>query len=321
MMPSITLEEHYISSSLGDAPENANHYKFFTPDMVSRLRDLGEQRLAAMDAGGVSIQVISHGPGVGTSEQCCSANDQLASAVGANSTRFAGFGTLPMGDPPEAAKELERCIQKHKFVGALLENHYEGRFYDDESFWPVFEMAEKLGCVLYIHPAFPDHELAPLYKGNYAPTAEFALGAFGWGWHVNTGLHILRLFAAGVFDRFPELQIVIGHMGELLPYQLERVERAQRRGMFGPKSRSLREVWDNNISVTTSGMFSLNPMACMLRNTKVERIMYSVDYPFSSNEEGMQFLKELESSGMVTQEELECIAYKNAERLLKLKVT
>ena len=320
MMLSITLEEHYISPSLGDVPENARHLKLFPPEMLSRLYDLGEQRLAAMDAGDVAIQVISHGPGVGTPEQCRAANDQLAAAVTAKPTRFAGFATLPMGDPSEAARELERCVQRHSFVGALIENQHEGHFYDDESFWPVFEMAEKLGCVIYIHPTFPGQELAPLYKGNYAPRAEFALGAFGWGWHVNTGLHILRLFAAGLFDRFPKLQIIIGHMGELLPYQLERIARAQARGMFGPQNKSLREVWDSNISVTTSGMFSLSPMACMLRNTKVERILYSVDYPFSSNEEGAAFLKELEASGMVTREELECIAYKNAERLLKLKL-
>ena len=317
MFPTITLEEHYLSTSLGQS--NADLYAFFSPQIRDKLQDLGGERLANMDAGGVSLQVISHGPGVGNVAQCRAANDHLADAVTRNPSRFAGFATLSMGDPRDAATELERCVQEHGFVGALVENHFEGRYYDAELFWPVFAMSEKLDTPLYIHPAFPEGALASYYQGNYDKNAELALGSFGLGWHVDTGLHVLRLFAAGVFDRFPRLQVVIGHMGELLPYQLERILRVESRGAFGKWKRGLREVWDTNISITTSGMFSLSPMACMLRNTKVERILYSVDYPFSSNEDGLKFLEELGASGLVTQDELECIAYKNAERLLKVR--
>jgi predicted TIM-barrel fold metal-dependent hydrolase len=319
MGPFITLEEHYLSSALNEDPGLKELYSLFPPHQLSKLRDLGAQRLTDMDAGDVSLQVVSHGPGVGTLDQCQSANNSLAAAIKQNSTRLAGFATLPMGNPQEAAEELERCIKSLGFVGALLENHYEGRYYDDEHFWTVFEMAEKLDTVLYIHPAFPTGPLKQSFKGNYSSTTETMLGIAGWGWHADTGLHILRLIAAGLFDRFPKLKIVIGHMGEMLPFQLDRILTGEKR-IFPGLKRGLREVWDENLWITTSGMVGLGPFSCLLRTTKIDRILYSVDYPFSSNEQGMKFLEEVRKSGMVTDEDLEMVGYKNAEVLLKVKV-
>ncbi|MCJ1406329.1 hypothetical protein MMC19_000394 [Ptychographa xylographoides] len=320
MGPLITLEEHYLSASLNEDPALKAIYSLFPPHQLAKLRDLGAQRISDMDAGGVSLQIVSHGPGVGTLDQCQSANNSLAAAVEQNPTRLAGFATLPMGEPQEAAKELERCIKNLGFVGALLENHYEGRYYDDESFWPVFEMAEKLDTVIYIHPAFPTGPLKETFKGNYGLRTEIMLGIAGWGWHADTGLHILRLFGAGLFDRFPKLKVVIGHMGEMIPFQLDRVLGVEKR-MFEAMKRGLREVWDENLWITTSGMVGLGPFACLLRTTKIERILYSVDYPFSSNEQGRQFLEEVKKSGMVTEQQLAMIGHENAEELLKVKAT
>ncbi|MCJ1403080.1 hypothetical protein MMC11_006303 [Xylographa trunciseda] len=320
MGPLITLEEHYLSSSLNEDPALKTIYSMFPSHQLAKLRDLGAQRISDMDAGGVSLQVVSHGPGVGTLDQCQSANNSLAASVKQSRSRLAGFATLPMGKPQEAAEELERCIKDLGFVGALLENHYEGRYYDDESFWPVFEMAEKLDTVLYIHPAFPTGPLKQTFKGNYPPQTEIGLGMAGWGWHADTGLHILRLFGAGLFDRFPKLKIVIGHMGEMLPFQLDRILGGEKR-LFEAMKRGLRQVWDENLWITTSGMVGLGPFACLLQTTKIDRILYSVDYPFSSNEQGMRFLEEVRKSGMVTEQQLEKIGYKNAEVLLKVKVT
>lgn len=128
----------------------------------------------------------------------------------------------------------------------------------------------------------------------------------------------MRLFAAGVFDKFPKLQIVIGHFGEMLPFMLQRVcDLSIRWGKF---ERSFKQVWDENIYITTSGVWSLDPMACILRNTKIERILYSVDYPFAKNEKGLRWMEELQGSGLVGKEDLERIAYKNAEKLLRIKV-
>ena len=319
MGPLITLEEHYLSSSLNEDPDLKQIYSLFPPHQLAKLRDLGTQRISDMDAGGVSLQVVSHGPGVGTLSQCQSANNSLAAAVKENPTRLAGFATLPIGKPQEAAEELERCVKNLGLVGALIDNHFEGRYYDDEYFWPLFEMAEKLDTVVYIHPTFPTGPLKQSFKGNYPPQTEMMLGIAGWGWHADTGLHILRLFGAGLFDRFPKLKIVIGHMGEMLPFQLDRILGAEKR-IFAANKRGLREVWDENLWITTSGMVGLGPFSCLLRTTKIERILYSVDYPFSSNEQGMQFLEEVKKSEMVTEQQLAMIGYKNAEVLLKVKV-
>ncbi|MCJ1385213.1 hypothetical protein MMC17_008334 [Xylographa soralifera] len=318
MGPLITLEEHYLSSSFYEDPHLKEIYPLFSAHHLAKLRDLGAQRISDMDAGGVSLQVVSHGPGVGTLAQCQSANNSLAAAVQQNPARLAGFATLPMGTPQEAAEELERCVTSLGFVGALLENHYDGRYYDDECFWPVFEMAEKLDTAIYIHPAFPTGPLKQTFKGNYPLVTEIMLGMAGWGWHADTGLHILRLFGAGLFDRFPKLKVVIGHMGEMLPFQLDRILVGETR-MFKAMHRGLRQVWDENLWITTSGMVGLGPFACLLRTTKIERILYSVDYPFSSNEQGMQFLEEVRKSGLATEQQLAKIGYQNAEVLLKVK--
>lgn len=270
-----------------------------------------------MDAGGVNFQVISHGPLDAPASICIQANNELAEAISKNPTRLAGFATLPMGEPVAAAAELERCVKTLGFVGTLVDSHFEGEHYDDEKFWPVFEKAQELDVPVYIHPTFASEEMMGYFKGNYADDVAVALSAFGWGWHSDTGLHVLRLFAAGVFDRFPRLKIVIGHMGELLPFQLERIFPQSER--WGKRERGLREVWMESIWVTTSGMFSLAPLACLLQTTSVDHVLYSVDYPFSSNEKGKAFVEEIEKSGLLKGEDMEKFAYKNAESLLKVK--
>ena len=224
-----------------------------------------------------------------------------------------------MGAPLAAAEELARCVADLGFVGALLENHFEGRYYDDEAFWPVFARAEELGTVLYLHPAFPTGALRESYRGNYPADTELGLSIAGWGWHADTGLHVLRLFGAGIFDRFPGLKLVIGHMGEMLPFQLERILGMEAR-LFAGRKRGLRRVWDENVWVTTSGMVGTGPFACLLRTTRVERILYSVDYPFSSNVVGKRFLEEVRAKGMVSQGEMEMIGWRNAEGLLGVRV-
>jgi len=195
-----------------------------------------------------------------------------------------------------------------------LEN---GQFYDDERFWSVFEKAQELNVPIYIHPTFASDSMMEHYKGNYSDSVAIALSAFGWGWHSETGLHILRLFASGLFDRFPKLKIIIGHMGELLPFQLDRILAVAER--WDKKERDLAEVWRNNIWITTSGMFSLPPLECLLKTTSIDHVMYSVDYPFSSNEKGLKFFEEIEKSGLISGKDLELFAFRNAENLLGVK--
>lgn len=312
----ITLEEHFASPKvINSSVEAKAHYAHFPDRILTKLTDLGDQRVTNL--GGVTKQVISHGPGDVDAALCAQVNDDLAAAVKANPTRLAGFAMLPMREPAAAASELERCVTSLGFVGALIENHLNGVFYDDEKFWPVFAAAERLDVPLYIHPTFASDSMGEHYKGNYPDSVALALSAFGWGWHAETGHHILRLFAAGLFDRFPRLKIVIGHMGELLPFQLDRCVGVSER--WEKKKRGLREVWRENIWVTTSGMFTLTPLKCLLETTSIDHVLFSVDYPFSSNETGCAFLEEIKKSGLLTEDELERFAYKNAEELLKLK--
>ncbi|KAJ3516104.1 hypothetical protein NM208_g14887 [Fusarium decemcellulare] len=172
---------------------------------------------------------------------------------------------------------------------------------------------------MYLHPTYPSRNQLPAYQGDYEPGAARSLGSSGFGWHSDTGLGILKLFAAGLFDEIPKLKIIIGHFGEMLPFMMERVEKLSVR--WGKRQRPWRDVWNENVFITTSGVWGLAPMACILKNTRVERVLYSVDYPFEKNENGLSWIRELQGSGLVTDEELERIAYKNAEQLLRVRAS
>jgi predicted TIM-barrel fold metal-dependent hydrolase len=323
--PIITLEEHFLSRAAKAQPNPRNEIFKAIPGFFEEFTELGPQRITDMDAGQVTMQVISHAPGDLSAALCRDCNDQLAEAVRSYPGRFAGFAELPMHEPHEAARELRRtCSGENskdgmKFVGALVDSHTEsGLYYDGPEFDLLWEAAVKLDVPIYIHPTWPSEQLFTTYKSPHLhEDVTTSIAAFGFGWHSDVAVHILRLYAAGVFDRFPKLKIIIGHMGEMIPYMLQRIQRVSSRW---EKKRSFREVWDNNLWLTTSGNWALDPLACILRNTKHERIMYSVDYPFSKSRDGLKWLQELEESGMVSEEELEGIRWRNAAKLLKLNV-
>lgn len=240
----ITLEEHFIAN---DIPTALKQYDEWSYPVSGKLKSLGDERLKDMDSGGVSLQVISHAPYCATSDECRKGNDELALSCRNNSRRYAGFAMLPMLEPVAAATELERCVKDLGFVGALINNHTDGTFYDDSKFWPVFEKAVELNVPIYIHPSFPSQTMAEHYKGNYSDQVAFMLSIASWGWHSECGLHILRLFAAGLFDRFPKLKIIIGHDGEMLPFMLDRTLPLSK--FWGERQRDLKTVWNENIWV------------------------------------------------------------------------
>lgn len=313
--PLVTLEEHYVSDHIRT---DKDHYASFPPPLIQKLESLGEQRLKDMDAGNVKLQIISHGPLNASPSSCREANDELATACQRNPGRFQGFAMLPMASPDAAADELARCVKEHGFVGALINDHLNGTFYDDSKFWPVFARAEELDVPIYIHPTFAADEWMPRYKGNYPDKAAFSMSIAGWGWHSETGLHVLKLWASGLFDKHPKLKIIIGHMGEMLPFQLDRIFPMS--AMWADNKRDLKTVWNENFWITTSGMFSLAPLSCLLQMCKIDRILYSVDYPFSTNEKGLKFIEEVEKSGMVSEDDLALICSGNAKKLLKVDV-
>ncbi len=319
-MKTITLEEHFVTAGFlkatgaygDDGPEGFKQ-------MRAKLLDLGESRIAAMDEGRVDMQVLSLAA-IGFDELKASdstqvlhdVNDELAEAVRNHPERFAGFATLAMKEPESAARELERCVTKLGFKGAMLNGTTEGEFLDAPKFLPVFEVANALGVPLYVHPAEPPKVVQEAYFSGLPGEAGHLLSIAGWGWHAEMGLHALRLIVAGLLERFPELQIIIGHMGEGVPYALARSSEVLSRAVKLPMT--VAEYFHRNFHVTTSGYFTKPPLQCALEVVGIERMMYSVDYPFSPNTKGRDFLKTLELS----EEEMARFTHGNAAALLKL---
>lgn len=226
-----------------------------------------------------------------------------------------------MGVPYDAVAELRRAVNELGFVGAMVDNHLEDMtHYDDSRFWPIFGAAEELGVPIYLHPSPPTPEiLKSRYRGNYSTMAEIGLTTASWGWHEDVGLHILKLYLAGVFERFPRLKIIVGHMGELLPMMLSRVESMPAfRAMADNESKSIKDVWQDNVWVITSGIFCVDTFKMLRQVTRIEHILFSVDYPFESSSSGRRFLSELLTTKTLTEQEVDMISRKNVIRLLGL---
>jgi predicted TIM-barrel fold metal-dependent hydrolase len=316
----VALEEHYITQAFRDA--NVEHplvRNIISEQLLRRLLDLSELRLASMDAAGIDVQVLSHttpGPeGLEASvaaRLAVEANDLAAEAIAAHPSRFVGLATLPTPDPDAAANELERTVSRMGFVGALVNGHVNGRYLDDRFFWPMFEAAQALGAPIYLHPAWPPQAAVSALYSGLSPAVDTALASGGWGWHIDTGLHVLRLVLSGLFDRFPRLQLIVGHLGEALPSMLWRAGRIMN-GISGLE-RPLEEYFTQNISVTTSGVFDHAAFAAAVHALGVDRILFAADYPYSQNDQARSFLDGLPVSSL----DREKIAHANAERLLGL---
>jgi predicted TIM-barrel fold metal-dependent hydrolase len=274
-----------------------------------------------MDAAGVDVQVLSlTSPGVeqlDVDEAVALArdsNDVLVEAVRNHQDRFAGFAALPTPAPEAAAEELERAVREHGFVGAMINGHSRGRYLDDESFWPILERAETLGVPIYLHPTPPPRPVVEAsYAGDFAPGVAVGLASAAWGWHVETATHVLRIILGGVFDRYPELQLVIGHMGEGLPFFLPRLELAlppEATKLDRPFGAYLRE----NVHYTFGGFNWNQAFLDLLLQVGAERIMFSTDHPYAPMQEARNFLDRLP----VSPTDREKISHGNAERLLGL---
>ncbi|HEU5227919.1 MAG TPA: amidohydrolase family protein [Ktedonobacteraceae bacterium] len=319
-MRTIAIEEHFLASGFRETLQRDASSGGLPAPLQAKLSDLGSSRLRDMDASGIDLQVLSH---TVTDEVASSAdedirlaqqaNEQLAKAITAHPTRFAGFATLPMSAPDAAADELERAARLLGIKGAAINGTTQGRFLDDPSFLPILERAVALDVPIYIHPGIPPEPVRKAYYAGLDPAVNFALATGGWGWHSETGIHALRLILAGVFDRLPDLQIIIGHMGEMIPFMLERIN-----NVFSPLTkqlqRSVPEYFLQNFYITSSGFFTDPPLLLALQTMGADRILFSVDYPFSTNEQGRAFL----DRASISPADKEKISYLNAERLLKI---
>jgi uncharacterized protein len=310
----IAIEEHFNLPEIENAPENKGRIN----PAGDLLYDLDDGRLAGMDAAGIDVQVLSS-PATSVQffeparsvEMARKVNDHLAAAIARHPDRFYGFATLPTPDPAAAVVELERVVREYGFKGAMIQGHTNGQFLDHKDFWPILEAAEALGVPLYLHPTYPPPAVFDAYYGDLGRPIAMTLSGPGWGWHVDTGMHTLRLVLSGMFDRFPGLQLIIGHMGEAIPFNLARAESVMARGA-AHLQRRISDYFLTNIFITTSGYFTFPPLLCALMVLGADRIIFSVDYPFSDNQEARAFFDAMPLN-MVDKEK---IAHGNVEALL-----
>jgi uncharacterized protein len=320
-MRTIALEEHFASPAFLDGPdrrlkERAAEVGGRFAKLVADLLDIGDGRVAAMDAAGVDVQALSlTAPGVEQLEveeaktYARSTNAALAEAVRRHPTRFFGLAALPIGDPPAAVAELERAVGDHGFKGIVINGHHRGRYLDDRFFWPVLARAQALKLPIYLHPTQSPQLVADAWYGGFKPIVSEMMASAGWGWHIETALHVLRMILGGAFDAHPELQIVVGHMGETLPAMLQRVDvmAPSMTGLKKPISAYLRE----NVHYTFSGFNFLPAFLELMLQVGVARIMFSTDHPYQSMAEGRAFLDRLP----VSVADRERIAHGAAEQL------
>ncbi len=234
------------------------------------------------------------------------ANDALAGIVAKYPKRFAGFATVPLVNPAAGADELERAVKELGMKGAMIFGHTNGQYLDDERFNPFWERAEALDIPVYLHAA--DAMVKP---STYVGRPE--LTGATWSWTAETAAHTLRIIFGGVFKRYPKVKLILGHMGETLPYLLWRLdERAQAFGQGDAIKPS--EIIRKNIVITTAGMFSDEPLTCALQGLGEEAVLFSVDHPF----EPMKVASDWLDKAPVSAETREKISCGNAKRVLKL---
>jgi len=321
----IAIEEHFITPMYREKVAGNEFRNFYLTsrgrdmghDIIEENLDLGAKRIAHMDAAGVDMQVLSFGsPGpqaFGADvaiPMAKDANDRMYEAVKKFPKRFAAFAALPTADPKAAADELERCVTKLGFKGAMLHSHQQGEFLDAKKYWPMWQKAEALGVPIYLHPALP-HPLA--VKAYFEGYEELARAP--WGFAVDTSCHFLRLVFSGLFDAYPKLKIILGHLGEGIPFAMHRLDTharaaAQRRGL----KRTPLDYFRENLLVTTSGNWYEPAFVCTLLAMGIDNMLFAIDWPYESNKVGMEYFNRLSLSDSDKHK----LAHGNAERLLKL---
>jgi predicted TIM-barrel fold metal-dependent hydrolase len=314
--PVIAIEEHYWDEELektytgSEAGRPGEQYK--------RLHDFTGVRLKEMDEAGIDVQVISHGapstqklPADTAAALSRRVNDRLHQAVVANPQRFAAFAALPTAVPEAAADELERTTKELGFKGAMLHGLANDVFLDDKRFWPIFARAEQLDVPIYLHPSLPQADVRRLYYDDYVKDFPIVARA-AWGYTVETATVAIRLVLSGVFERHPKLKIILGHLGETLPFLVWRVDHALARP--GQKALSFRDVFTNNFYITTSGNFSNPALLCCVMEMGVDHILFAVDWPFVLNPPAVEWMQTVPLSDADKAK----ILSGNAKRLLKM---
>ncbi len=324
-MKLIGLEEHFVTPEVRAAwdgldGENRDDMAKLMDngETLARLLDMADARLKDMDAVGLDVQVLSlNSPGVQNLEAAQAValaragNDLLAGVIAAHPDRLQAFAALPTPDPAQAVQEMERCMGIPGFKGAMINGRTRDRSLDHPDFLPILEAASRLRVPIYIHPQIPVHAVRNAYYEGFDDKLSVFFATAGIGWHYETGIQALRLILAGVFDRFPDLQIILGHWGELIVSYLERINGMSK---FAPNlHRPIEDYVKQNFYVTPSGMFSPSYLRQAVEVMGVDRIMFSTDYPFMFAPEGgaRKFL----ANAVLSEPDKEKIAHGNWERL------
>lgn len=330
-MKIIALEEHVPLKSLDAAlakhpSEDALRTRCAGSPDLPYFPDMNlycdvDARLADMNANGISMQVLSAPvcSGLLPKREAASvvreANDELAQIVASHPNRFGAFAVLPWSDPAAAARELERAMTKLGFQGAILAGRPTGgdAFLDDKRFAGVLEAAEALEAPIYVHPAAPKASVQECYYDGLGDQLSARLSLYGWGWHHETGIQVLRMILSGAFERFPNLQLIAGHWGEMVPFFLSRLDQALPQSAT-KLNRSIADTFRQNVYVTPSGIFDYPQLKFCMDVLGADRIIHSVDFPFIGNEDARAFVE----NAPIAEEEKEKIAFANAESLLRI---
>lgn len=331
-MKIIALEEHIVSRPITKATADAvaraypYHEAFLHPpaaDMpdVAQLFSLGDQRIAIMDKGGIDMEVVSYTnasqwlAGAEAAALTREANDSLATAIKPWPDRFRAFATLPWASPGEAGEELRRCVGELGFVGALI----SGRpgtgpvFLDDPRFEPMWNVFCELDVPLYIHPNFTCKEVCDAYYSGLGAQVDTVLSTYGWGWHLEAGLQVLRMVLRGVFERFPGLKVISGHWGEVVPYYLARLDQMLSPAVTG-LPRKISDYYRQHVWMTPSGIYDADCLEFCLRKVGIDHLLYSTDFPYLPETGARAFLE----AAPLTDEEKEKFACANAQKLLHI---
>ncbi len=310
-----------LDDAVEDKPPVSENRPYMLPvrEITPRAADVGAGRLADMDAHGIDMQVLSYSnapqlaPAVQGVELTRAANDRLAAIARAHPDRFAGFATLPWQDPKAAADELGRAVHELGLKGTLLIGRPGQSFLDDPRYGPMLAKLAELKVPLYVHPGPPLPQVQLPYYGNLGKMVTARLSLFGWGWHNEAGIQVIRMILSGVFDKFPDLRIISGHWGEMVPFYLQRMDDAMPRGVTG-LSRTITDTYTSHVYVTPSGMLNLPHFKFIHEVLGADRLLYAVDYPYLTNTGAREFLEQLP----ISQEDKEKFAHRNAEALLRM---
>jgi predicted TIM-barrel fold metal-dependent hydrolase len=318
----IALEEHYYD------PEVAKHFQQGgpeqrLPDLRNRLLDVGGGRIREMDEAGIDVQVLSHAApatqrmdaetAVPLARQ---ANDRLLETIRASSGRFEGFAALPTADPARAADELERTVRLG-FKGAMIHGLANGQWLDDKRFWPIFERAQALDVPVYMHPAIPHPAVAEVYYKDYLKQYPALLTA-AWGFGVETATQAIRMVLSGMFEAYPRLKIILGHLGEGLPYGIWRVDHRNawtKQPPRYPAKRKLGEYFQENFYLTVSGNFRTQSLLGAMLEIGADRILFSTDWPFENIDHAAKWFDAVP----ISEDDRRKIGRDNAVRLFRIE--